>query len=69
VANGRPFVEVMRESSARADLIFLGIREPGEEFVAYYERLRASVEGMPTTAFVLAAEDLPFAEIVLKPEE
>ena len=66
---GRKFVDILRESSADADLIFLGMREPGEGYVAYYERLRHAAEGMPTTAFVLASEDLPFAEIVLKPQE
>jgi amino acid transporter len=65
----RTFVDILRESSADADLIFLGMREPGEGYVAYYERLRHAAEGMPTTAFVLASEDLPFAEIVLKPQE
>jgi len=66
---GRQFVEILKESSADADMIFLGMREPGEDYVAYYERLRYAAEGMPTTAFVLASEDLPFAEIVLKPQE
>jgi len=65
----RPFVEILKESSADADMIFLGMREPGEDYVAYYERLRYAAEGMPTTAFVLASEDLPFAEIVLKSQE
>jgi amino acid transporter len=69
VSNGRPFVDIMRESSARADLVFLGMREPDDGFGAYYERMGAAVEGMPTAALVLAAEDLPFAEIVLRPEE
>ncbi len=66
---GRQFVEILKESSADADMIFLGMREPGEDYVAYYERLRYAAEGMPTTAFVLASEDLPFAEIVLKSQE
>jgi hypothetical protein len=66
---GRKFVDILHESSRDADLIFLGMREPGEDYVAYYERLRHAAEGMPTTAFVLASEDLPFEEIVLKPQE
>ncbi|MEJ2482623.1 MAG: amino acid permease [Gemmatimonadota bacterium] len=66
---GRKFVDILHESSRDADLIFLGMREPGEDYVAYYERLRHAAEGMPSTAFVLASEDLPFEEIVLKPQE
>ncbi len=69
VSEGRPFIEIMRESSRHADLIFLGMREPDDEFLTYYERMRDTVEGMPTAAFVLAAEDMPFGDIVVKPEE
>jgi hypothetical protein len=64
---GRKFADILHESSADADVIFLGMAEPGDGYVEYYERLRHLAEGMPTTAFVLASEDLPFAEIVLKP--
>jgi hypothetical protein len=69
VADGRPFVEIMKDSSRDADLILLGMREPDDEFLAYYERMRDMVEGMPTVAFVLAAEDMPFGDIVVKPQE
>ncbi len=68
-SDGRPFVDIMRESSAGADLILLGMREPDDGFRAYYERMRDAVDGMPTAAFVLAAEDMPFGDIVVKPEE
>jgi amino acid transporter len=68
VANGRPFVEIMRESSTAADLILLGMRDPDAGFREYYERMRDAVEGMPTAAFVLAAEDMPFGDIVVKPD-
>jgi len=67
--SGRPFVDILHESSADADMIFMGMRQPGEDYVEYLERLTHLAEGMPTTAFVLASEDLPFAEIVLKPED
>jgi solute carrier family 12 sodium/potassium/chloride transporter 2 len=69
VADGRPFVEIMKDSSRDADVILLGMREPDDEFLAYYERMRDMVEGMPTVAFVLAAEDMPFGDIVVKPQE
>ncbi len=60
VSDGRPFVEIMKESSQDADIIFLGMREPADDFQPYYERMRDAVEDMPTAAFVLAAEDMPF---------
>jgi len=69
VSAGRPFMEIMKDSSRDADLILLGMREPDDEFLAYYEKMRDMVEGMPTVAFVLAAEDMPFGDIVVKPQE
>ena len=66
VADGRPFNEILKESSEGADLVFLGMKEPepGGDYVRYYEGLLARTEGLPTTAFVLAAEDLEFEEIM-----
>jgi hypothetical protein len=64
VADGRPFPEILRSSSAEADLVFLGMAEPSEDFAGYYHRLQEMVEGLPTTAFVLAAEDVKFAEVL-----
>ena len=69
VSDGRPFVDIMRDSSRDAGLIFLGMRVPDEEFLAYYGRMRAAVKDMPTAAFVLAAEDMPFGEIVVNQGE
>ena len=68
VSDGRPFVDIMRDSSRGADFILMGMREPDEQFKMYYERMRDMVEGMPTAAFVLAAEDMPFGEIVVNLE-
>jgi amino acid transporter len=68
VSKGRPFLEVFRESSSGADFVFIGMRDPDDEWEAYYQRVQAGVTGMPSTAFVLAAEDLAFGEILVKPE-
>jgi solute carrier family 12 sodium/potassium/chloride transporter 2 len=65
VADGRPFPEILRSSSAGADLLFLGMAEPAERFAEYYERLHAMTERLPTTAFVLAAEEVQFARVLL----
>ena len=66
VADGRPFNEILRASSEGADLVFLGMKEPepGGDYARYYEGLLARTAGLPTTAFVLAAEDLEFEEIM-----
>ena len=68
VADGRPFDEILHESSRDADLVFLGMAEPHEDYVAYYERLQRRVVGLPTTVFVLGAEDLSFGEVLLPQE-
>jgi hypothetical protein len=65
IGDGRPFDDILRKSSAAADLIFLGMAEPADNFAAYIGRMHELVEGLPTVAFVLAAEDLKFAEVLL----
>ncbi|RMH22894.1 MAG: amino acid permease [Gemmatimonadetes bacterium] len=66
VGQGRPFHEVLRQSSADADLIFLGMAEPDDDFRGYYERLLERTEGLPATAFVLAAEEIAFSEVLIQ---
>jgi hypothetical protein len=64
VANGRRFEEVMLESSAGADLVFLGMAQPREDFADYLVRLHRRTKGLPTTVFVLAAGDMAFGEVL-----
>ncbi|MFQ5528873.1 MAG: amino acid permease [Gemmatimonadota bacterium] len=68
IGGGRSFFDIFRQQSAGADFVFIGMRSPDAEWEAYYERVQAGVAGMPSTAFVLAAEDLAFGEILVKPE-
>ncbi|MGI9175675.1 MAG: Na-K-Cl cotransporter [Rhodothermales bacterium] len=68
VSSGRPFDEILRASSADADLVFLGMAEPTGDFAAYYEGLLERTRGLPTTAFVLAAEEVAFGEMLLEQE-
>lgn len=67
--NGRPFVEILHESSADADLVFLGVARPTRgRFQEYYTGLQAWTEGLPTTVFVLAAQEIAFREVLLRYE-
>ncbi len=66
VANGRPFEQILHQSSQNADLIFLGMAKPGDNFTKYYESLQKRAEGLPTTIFVLAAPDFAFEEVLSK---
>lgn len=66
VADSRPFREILLEASSRADIVFLGMATPGEEFRRYYEGLQEMSEGLPTTAFVLATPTLTFSEVLVE---
>ncbi len=68
VAQGRSFDDILHESSRNADLIFLGMREPAEtdDYVDYYRLLRERTEELPTTVFVLAAEEIAFGEVLVQ---
>jgi solute carrier family 12 (sodium/potassium/chloride transporter), member 2 len=65
VADGRPFREILTETSGDADLIFLGIAEPDQNFASYFQHLQEMVVGLPPVAMVLAARDIDFAEVLL----
>jgi hypothetical protein len=66
-ANGRPFFDILQDSSRDADLVFMGIAKPEEgEFEEYYAELRDRTEGLPSTVFVLAAEEIAFREVLLR---
>jgi len=64
VGNGRPFEEILRESSRDADLVMLGIKEPGDDFLEHYTSLIGKTIGLPPTALVLAAEEIVFGEML-----
>jgi len=61
----RPFADVLRETSRNADLVLLGVAEPGERFRAYYESLQEMTRGLPPTLLVLASEEMEFGEVLL----
>ena len=63
LADGRSFERILQQTSRNADLIFLGMATPDENFVSYYEQLQAKVTGLPSTVFVLAAPNFSFSEV------
>lgn len=68
VSNGRPFNEILRESSKDADLVFLGMAAPDKNFTSYYEGLQSKLKGLPTTIMVLASEESTFGEVLMQQE-
>ena len=63
-AQGRPFPDILHQSSQNADLIFLGMAKPKDNYTNYYENLQERVSGLPSTVFVLAADGFAFEEIL-----
>ena len=71
VSDGRPVLDQLQDASRDADLVLMGLRAPEEglDYVAYYEELMARTEGMPTTLFVLAAEEVAFRDVLFREPE
>jgi amino acid transporter len=66
VSNGRSFDDILASTSRTADLVFLGLATPSDNFSDYYLDLKQRTDLLPTTMFVLASEDLEFAEVLQK---
>ncbi|MGB3202947.1 MAG: Na-K-Cl cotransporter, partial [Nodosilinea sp.] len=64
VARDRAFDDILTATSATADLVLLGLANPGENFTEYYLDLQKRTTALPATIFVLASEDLEFAEVL-----
>ncbi len=66
VAKGRTFDTVLHESSTDADLIFMGMAVPDENFEVYYTSMQERLQDLPTTILVLAAEEISFGEVLMQ---
>jgi hypothetical protein len=67
VSGPRKVFDILAESSADADLVFMGIARPeAGTFEEYYAELRRRTDDLPTTVFVLAAEEIAFREVLLR---
>ena len=69
VQNGNNISGMMRESSAGAGLVFMGMRPPdrdgdAEEYSRYYSELMETTRNMPPLALVLAAEAIEFRQVI-----
>ncbi len=60
-----PFWTLLKQESQSADLTMLGLAEPNEDFLTYYEQLSERTQGLSATMFVLAAQEIAFEEILL----
>lgn len=69
VKNRDSYFEMIRESSADAGLVFMGMRPPGgdesiEAYSHYYGALLEVSRGMPMVAFILASEAIEFRKVI-----
>ena len=66
VSNGRSFDDILYSYSHNADLIFLGLATPKDNFSDYYRNCQLRTHNLPTTVFVLASTGFPFEEVLSK---
>ncbi len=64
IAGDRSFPEILAASSRKADLVFLGLKEPDDEYVDYYRKLRENTSSLKNKVFVLAGEDISFEDVL-----
>lgn len=60
------FYDILQKSSAGADLVMLGMAEPNQafNFQEYYGKVQHNTADLPTTLFVLAAQETAFGEVL-----
>ena len=67
ISNGRPFFEILRESSEDATMVFLGMQKPEEDsmedYLTYYRRVVEETDHIPLV-HVLSADNVDFGEII-----
>ncbi len=68
VSQETDFKKVIISNSQEADLIFVGLAEPQENFnfAQYYQALQQKTDNLPSVAFVMAATNFPFEEVLQK---
>ncbi len=68
VKNNKTFDEILIASSSDADIIFMGMAQPHDGYVEYFEQTFARIRQLPTTILVLASQELKFSEVLLQQE-
>ena len=68
VSHGRPFHDILVESASDADVVLMGMRRPEApgSYAEYYRELQLRTQGLPTTVFVLAGEEITFRDVLFR---
>lgn len=69
VRKERSFNQILHDHTTDADLIFLGMAKPDDNFTEYYQKIQGWLKDLPTVALVLAGEELSFGEILMQQDE
>ena len=64
--NGQSFEQMLQRSSSDADIVFMGMAQPHDDYVKYFEHTFSRIRGLPTTVLVLASQELKFSEVLLQ---
>lgn len=63
-SENRSFFDLLKEKSSDADLVFLGLAKPAENYHEYLGGFLGKTEGLPTTIYTLAGEEIAFEEVL-----
>lgn len=63
-AHGKPFKQILPETSKDADLVFIGMANPGSGFEEYYANLQELTRDLPSTILILAAPLFQISEVL-----
>lgn len=66
VMDERGFDGILHASSQNADIVFMGMAHPNDNYPEYFSQTFARIRGLPTTVLVLAAQELKFSEVLLQ---
>ncbi|MGK7931521.1 MAG: amino acid permease [Microcystaceae cyanobacterium] len=60
----RPFFDILKDASKTADLVFLGMATPGDNFTQYYEQMQQRLSDLPATILVLASPGFDYQSVL-----
>jgi amino acid transporter len=66
VSQETDFAKILHGYSRQADLIFLGLAAPQNNFAQYYQQWQRKTDNLPSVAFVMVANNFPFEEVLQK---
>lgn len=63
ISDGRNFNDILYDNSKDADLIFMGLAQPDDNYTDYFKTVQERIKPLPTTILALAAQEVSLGEI------